>query len=247
MFDGIGAELQETVTGIVNTSKCITANKEKDLAKTRDKIEHKLKHVSDAQARLDTKTRDVTLQEETLKDEARRLKKEREKIENDKRKFDDEQKRIQELNKIHEARVKLDIGGHTYMTSTLTLTRDADSMLAAMFSGRHALTNEPDGSYFIDRDGTHFRYILNYLRDGGFRDGALPADKAVLTELLTEAEFYQIAGLSKLLSDMIGKADDDDDDACGAGAVGGGPIHRHPVASQHRKMARKLAQLGKIN
>ena len=39
-------------------------------------------------------------------------------------------------------------------------------MLAAMFSGRHNANKGGDGRYFIDRDGTHFRYILNYLRDG---------------------------------------------------------------------------------
>ena len=35
-----------------------------------------------------------------------------------------------------------------------------------MFIGRHALTQVADDSYFIDRESTHFRYILNYLRDG---------------------------------------------------------------------------------
>jgi len=39
-------------------------------------------------------------------------------------------------------------------------------MLAAMFSGRHFVQKDEDGRYFIDRDGTHFRYILNFLRDG---------------------------------------------------------------------------------
>ncbi len=67
--------------------------------------------------------------------------------------------------------IKLDVGGHLYTTSILTLTKDPDSMLAVMFSGRHSLVQEQDGSYFLDRDGTHFRYILNFLRDGGFKEG----------------------------------------------------------------------------
>ena len=65
-------------------------------------------------------------------------------------------------------------------------------MLHAMFSGRFDTTPGEDGSYFIDRDGTHFRHILNYLRTGKL---VLPDDKVVRKELLNEAEFYQIDGI----------------------------------------------------
>jgi len=34
-------------------------------------------------------------------------------------------------------------------------------VLASMFSGRHALKTDADGSYFIDTDGRHFRHVLN--------------------------------------------------------------------------------------
>jgi len=101
------------------------------------------------------------------------------------------------------SRVKLCVGGQIFMTSTLTLTKDSDSMLSAMFSGRHSLRQDDDGAYFIDRDGTHFRHILNYLRDGGFRPGTLPADPCFLGELCTEAEYYQLAGLTRLLTEQI--------------------------------------------
>ena len=66
------------------------------------------------------------------------------------------------------------------------------SMLHAMFSGRFDTKPSEDGSYFIDRDGTHFRYILNYLRSGQL---VLPEDKIVRKELLNEAEFYQVQGI----------------------------------------------------
>jgi hypothetical protein len=42
-----------------------------------------------------------------------------------------------------------------------------DTFLEVMFSGRHELFPDADGAYFIDRDGAHFRHILNYLRDPG--------------------------------------------------------------------------------
>ena len=54
--------------------------------------------------------------------------------------------------------VKLNVGGKIYKTTLDTLRKDPDSMLCAMFSGRHELkADEEDGSYFIDRDGKLFR------------------------------------------------------------------------------------------
>ena len=63
-------------------------------------------------------------------------------------------------------RVKLNVGGSKFETTLSTLTRHPDSMLAVMFSGRHEVPQDDDGYVFIDRDGTHFRIILNFLRTG---------------------------------------------------------------------------------
>ena len=54
--------------------------------------------------------------------------------------------------------VKLNVGGKIYQTTLSTLLKDPNSMLSAMFSGRHELNqDEEDGAYFIDRDGELFR------------------------------------------------------------------------------------------
>ena len=65
-------------------------------------------------------------------------------------------------------------------------------MLAAMFSGRHSLETTEDGSFFIDRDGTYFRFILNYLRNDEL---ILPEGGTLLEELEAEARFYQPQGV----------------------------------------------------
>ena len=141
------------------------------------------------------------------------------------------------------------------MTSTLTLTKDPDSMLSAMFSGRHALRQDDDGAYFIDRDGTHFRYILNYLRDGGYRPGTLPADPCFLGELCTEAEYYQLAALSRLLTDQMRTLADAnpavdavDLDTSGSTAAPGGSVMTVPSTSRMvgaspagRRLQRKIS------
>ena len=63
------------------------------------------------------------------------------------------------LNQVHfGSTIKLNVGGKIYKTTLDTLRKDPDSMLSAMFSGRHELKpDEEDGAYFIDRDAELFR------------------------------------------------------------------------------------------
>jgi len=115
--------------------------------------------------------------------------------------FESQKQRMEELNRRQQTKVKLNIGGIRYETSVTTLAKDGTSMLAAMFSGLYPLSPDADdGSIFIDRDGTHFRYILNYLRDGTFNP---PQETPILRELLQEAEFYQIGGLIRMLKQFL--------------------------------------------
>ncbi|XP_062501310.1 uncharacterized protein LOC134178448 [Corticium candelabrum] len=93
------------------------------------------------------------------------------------------------LHKFEGKPIKLDIGGFIFKTSLETLRKDTDSMLASMFSGRFDMKEQEDGSYFIDRDPTHFRFILNFLRTGKV---IVPHDTIAREELLLEAEFYNI-------------------------------------------------------
>jgi hypothetical protein len=52
---------------------------------------------------------------------------------------------------------------------------------------------DEEGRYFIDRDGTHFRYILNYLRDG---NTYIPFENQQLVdELYEEVQFFNIENL----------------------------------------------------
>jgi len=93
--------------------------------------------------------------------------------------------------------ILLDIGGVRFRTTLATLRRDENSLLAQMFSiTGFQLDREPDGSYFMDRDGTHFRYILNYMR-GCFNHDGLP--RSTIVALANEAEFYQLRGFHEML------------------------------------------------
>ncbi|KAJ1627309.1 BTB/POZ protein [Pavlovales sp. CCMP2436] len=97
-------------------------------------------------------------------------------------------------------RVKLNVGGMLFETSLSTLQYFPDSMLGTMFSGREGIEVPTDeqGYVFIDRDGTHFRTILNFLRTGKVRT---PIGKAAREELAEEAGFY-------LLQDQMARSGD---------------------------------------
>ena len=104
-----------------------------------------------------------TLQAEFDKKE-KDLQERREDLAAERRDWEEEKERVKQT-KVFEKVVTLDVGGTKYRTTLSTLTKYPDSMLGVMFSGRHDLPQQEDGSYFIDRDGEVFKYILMYLRD----------------------------------------------------------------------------------
>lgn len=59
--------------------------------------------------------------------------------------------------------IRFNVGGKTFLTSLTTLEKER-SMLTAMLSGAFAESSEDE--IFIDRDGSRFAHVLNYLRDG---------------------------------------------------------------------------------
>ena len=87
--------------------------------------------------------------------------------------------------------ITLNIGGTKFQTTLSTLSTIPNTVLYKMFEGTFSLKASKDGSYFIDRDSTHFRYILNFLRD---RKVNL-SDNSIIDQVLQEAEFYQIGPL----------------------------------------------------
>jgi len=96
--------------------------------------------------------------------------------------------------------VKLNVGGEVFHTTWDTLTKGSDSMLNRMFSGQIPLHQDEHKCVFIDRDGKYFQKVLNYLRNGSIE---VPKSKAKCCDLLKEAEFYQLQGLSEVLKEAL--------------------------------------------
>jgi hypothetical protein len=116
--------------------------------------------------------------------------------------------------------VELNVGGIVYVTTLRTLTSQPDCLLADMFSSvarcqqypdklpsissssssncTHQLVKDSKGRYFIDRDGVLFRYVLDYLRNGGRL--VLPECFHEHSRLRQEAEYFRLKGLLRFLS-----------------------------------------------
>lgn len=102
-------------------------------------------------------------------------------------------------NSLFPSIVELNVGGVFYTTALSTLTRDGESLLAQMFTGRsrEPVLRDSKGKYFIDRDGVLFRYTLDYLRDGTL---TLPHNFHERDRLKQEADFFQLATFSRWLA-----------------------------------------------
>ena len=105
----------------------------------------------------------------------------------------EERERIEkEVKEQEEGRITLDVGGRHFAASRTTLLKDKSSIF-------HIMLEDGKKHYFIDRDGAHFRYILNYLRQGCLTSLAvLPRENRYLLELKNECVFYKVFGLEKL-------------------------------------------------
>ena len=87
----------------------------------------------------------------------------------------------------------LNVGGTTFETRRSTLGK------ASCFFSEFATFENEDCIVFIDRDPTHFRHILNFLRG----TVTCPSTTIEIEELMKEAEFYALDQLVKTLKHRI--------------------------------------------
>ncbi|XP_076657941.1 BTB/POZ domain-containing protein Ktl [Halictus rubicundus] len=94
--------------------------------------------------------------------------------------------------------VELNVGGIFYTTTLTTLTRESNSHLAALFSGKVPVEKDAKGRYFLDRDGVLFRYVLDFLRNQAL---VLPEGFREKERLKQEANFYGLPGLERAIQE----------------------------------------------
>lgn len=86
--------------------------------------------------------------------------------------------------------VYLNVGGCFFVTRR-------DTLRHGFFLGIVESITQDGSEVFIDRDPTHFRYVLNWMR--GVR--TLPEDEQTLTELMWEADFYALDDMVAAIAD----------------------------------------------
>lgn len=104
--------------------------------------------------------------------------------------------------------VELNVGGQVYVTRLETLKAAPNSLLWAKFGqgSPDELPKDNKGRFFFDRDGSLFRYILDYLRDSEL---FLPEFFKEKRRLRKEADYFQLPELSRRL-EAAGKESSDD-------------------------------------
>ena len=159
----------------------------------------------------ETTEADIALKEEKsrvrMEAEKRQMMREveegRAKVEAERRDWEEEKERVKQT-KVFDKVITLNVGGTLYTTTLSTLTKYPDSMLGAMFSGRHDLPQQEDGSYFIDRDGEVFKYILMYLRNSTVAFiHASRLDEAQQLHLKLEANYFLLPNLEGVLQQAL--------------------------------------------
>ena len=102
--------------------------------------------------------------------------------------------------------VTFNVGGNIHSTSRSTVERiPLDSFFYKLLNSGIPSTRDINGHYFIDRDGKHFRHVLNFLRDGVSSLYNIADNETVCKQLLTEVKYYMLDEMEKSLLSIMSK------------------------------------------
>ena len=194
------------------------ANRHRVMSQTRgstvdDMVDETYMQLTTEAADISRKWRELQLDATHLQRKKLALRSDWAKLRHERAWLDDEKRRFNEviISEVvpfqDEARIKLNVGGIVYETFESVLSRDPDSMLAALCREDSPLKAEAkedaeDGNQsmvFIDRGGKLFRHVLNFLRDG-----VLPVDKITMKELYREAKYFEVGSLRTEIEKRLG-------------------------------------------
>ena len=93
-----------------------------------------------------------------------------------------------------EVKLKLNINGMVFEVPKSVIEKDPKSILFSLLSKDPPIACDSEGYFFFNRDWWLFRYIIIFLRDGN-----LPDDRILLSQLYREAKFWNITELQSAI------------------------------------------------
>lgn len=113
---------------------------------------------------------------------------------------------LEHFQSVQEQQVILCIGGQDFYTSRVTLRADPASLFNVVLRDDSPMRPYEKNIYFFDRDPSHFRFILNYLRNGAHIEAStLPSEEKTLMEMLVEARFFMLSRLQEIILERLGQ------------------------------------------
>ncbi len=103
---------------------------------------------------------------------------------------------------MNETLIEINVGGSIYTTKLKTLLSESESFFTKNFdstTNSFVICKDSCKRLFIDRDGSLFRFVLDYLRNKSL---VLPANFMEMKRLVSDAEFYELKNLVKLLGNL---------------------------------------------
>ncbi|CAM9623760.1 unnamed protein product [Pylaiella littoralis] len=95
-------------------------------------------------------------------------------------------------------RVRLNVGGQLFEASKAVFRRDPACLLAALCHDGGPPKVDLDGTVSVDRDWWMFRYVIKFLREG-----ILPIDSSLLTQLYREAGYWRCESLKRAIEEQM--------------------------------------------
>ncbi|CAI2174152.1 8409_t:CDS:2 [Funneliformis geosporum] len=104
------------------------------------------------------------------------------------------------IKRSNERTIILNVGGIKYETYASTLTSHPDTLLGTMFQDKNRALLHPqaENTYFFDRNGYAFRYIMEFYRTGKLLLSERDKDKVTfvtLDEIKKEIKYFRIPNL----------------------------------------------------
>jgi hypothetical protein len=127
------------------------------------------------------------------------LQEQAEEMENAKVRYVELQTKMNQARKNLKDKIRLNIGGTVFVTSLDTMTLEKNTFFSAMFSEEFHQQPDDDGEYYVDRDPTYFRIILNHLRGVDIKKALSGLNQWEKSLVQQEVEFYQIESMKLLV------------------------------------------------